>query len=63
LVNSSLLVAGPKLVRDSQNNPIMGRDLGKPIQLELLGVGESCVLELRATGERWTLSHTQCVAE
>jgi len=62
-VHSSLLVVGPKVVRDAQNNPIMGRDLGRPIQFELLRIGESCVLELRATGERWTLSHTQCVAE
>jgi hypothetical protein len=63
LVQSSLLNLGPRLVRDAQNNPIMGRDLGKPIQFELLRVGDACVLELRGTGERWTLSHTQCVAE
>ena len=63
LMHSSVLVVGPKLVRDAQNNPIMGRDLGRPIQFELRRIGEACVLELRATGERWTLSHTQCVAE
>jgi hypothetical protein len=63
LVHSSVLNIGPKLVRDAQNNPIMGRDLGRPIQFALLRVGDTCVLELRATGERWTLSHTTCVAE
>jgi len=63
LVGSSLLDIAPKLARDAHGNPIMGRDLGRPIQFELLRIGNACVIELRATGERWTLSHTQCVAE
>jgi hypothetical protein len=63
LVHSSLLIVGPKLVRDAQNNPIMGRELDKPTQFVLWRVGDTCELELRNTGEHWTLSHTQCVAE
>lgn len=63
LTHESLLNIDQKTYRDARGNPINGRQLGRPIQFVLLKEGEQCVLELRGSGQRWSLPATKCTAE
>lgn len=63
LTQSSVLTIERKAFRDTENNRIMGRELGMPIQFRLIKHGEQCYLVRESSGAKWLLADTTCVAE
>jgi hypothetical protein len=62
LTSTSELTIERARPRDSQGRLINGRELGRPEHFRLLKVGTDCVLVHEASGQRFTLAHTTCVA-
>jgi hypothetical protein len=62
LTHESELTIEHARLRDAQGRLLNGRDLGRPEHFRLLKVGPDCVLVQERTGQRWTLTHSKCVA-
>ena len=62
LTRESALILEPVIIRDASGRRLQGRDLGRPVILELKLSGRRCVLVNRATGAGAVLAHTRCHA-
>lgn len=63
LTDSSWLVVERRRIRDLDNAPLSGRDLGSPERFRLRLHGDDCVLVHEQTGRRYPLNAAACVAE
>jgi hypothetical protein len=63
LKESSWLVIERSRVRNLDNAPLQGRDLGRPERFQLVLSGHRCVLVRERDGSRYTLLETACVTE
>jgi hypothetical protein len=63
LTDSSVLLIERRRIRDSNNVPLSGRDLGEPEHFKLVMSGTRCVLIHERDDARYELQHTQCAAE
>jgi hypothetical protein len=63
LTTSSQLTIEQSMLRSIDQQPEMGRNLGRPDQFQLLIDGPQCVLVHDKTGLHWLLKTVECVAE
>jgi hypothetical protein len=63
LKESSWLVIERSRVRNLDNAPLQGRDLGRPERFQLVLSGPRCVLVHERDGSRYPLLETACVTE
>lgn len=63
LKESSWLVIERARVRNLDNAPLQGRDLGRPERFQLVLSGHRCVLVHERDGSRYPLAATACVTE
>ena len=63
LTTSSQLTIEQNMIRSIEQQPEMGRNLGRPDQFQLLIDGPQCVLVHEKTGLHWLLNTVECVAE
>jgi hypothetical protein len=63
LTKSSVLTIEQKPLRNLDNKPLLGRNLGTPIQFHLLISNGQCVLEKQSNHKRWVLKKTDCTAK
>jgi hypothetical protein len=63
LTDSSVLIVERNRIRNLDNPPLSGRDLGKPERFQLVTTGKQCVLIYESDRARHELLETECVAE
>lgn len=63
LTHSSRLVIDHVVRRDAAGNPIMGRELTRPVVFQLMKRNDRCTLVRQSDGAHWLLADTACAAE
>jgi hypothetical protein len=63
LTTSSQLTIEQNMIRSIEQQPEMGRNLGRPDHFQLLIDGPQCVLVHEKTGLHWLLNTVECVVE
>ena len=63
LTGSSVLIVERNRIRNLDNPPLSGRDLGRPERFQLVTTGARCVLIHENTEARYELLETDCAPE
>jgi len=63
LTTSSHLTIEQSMIRSMDQQPELGRNLGRPDHFQLIIDGPQCVLVHEKTGLHWLLNTVECIAE